>query len=187
MRELIADLFITVDGYASGRESPAFFGYPGRELDIWIDQELSSPHTMVMGANTYRVLADIITSATDANSARMTELPKLVFSRSLRPPLEWANSTVIADDIADAVPNLKQQDGDQPQPASARPGRPAAADGVPADPRRLRRATDLRGAAGRQARPDRSQYARRPAGIARIRAAATRPALIQPRCARLYR
>jgi len=111
MRELIADLFITVDGYAAGRQAPAFFGYPGPELDGWIDEQLATPHTMVMGANTYRVLAEIVASAADANSARMTELPKLVFSSSLRPPLDWANTTVIADDVADAMPALKQQDG----------------------------------------------------------------------------
>lgn len=114
MRELIADLFVTVDGYAGGRESPAFFGYSGPELFGWIEEQLATPHTMVMGAHTYRSLTGIVAFAGDgdASGARMTELPKLVFSRSLRPPLEWANSTVISDDIADAVPNLKQQGGD---------------------------------------------------------------------------
>jgi dihydrofolate reductase len=60
---------------------------------------------MVMGAHTYRSLAGIVAFAGDADAtgARITELPKLVFSHSLRPPLEWANSTVISDDIADAV------------------------------------------------------------------------------------
>jgi len=111
MRELIADLFITVDGYAAGRQAPAFFGYPGPELDGWIDEQLATPHTMVMGANTYRVLAGIIAPAADANSVRMTELPKLVFSSSLRPPLDWPNTTVLAEDVAVAVPKLKQQDG----------------------------------------------------------------------------
>lgn len=111
MRALIADLFITVDGYAAGRQVPAFFGFPGPELDGWIDEQLATPHTMVMGANTYRALADIIAPAADANSARMTELPKLVFSSSLRPPLDWANTTIIADDVADAMPKLKRGNG----------------------------------------------------------------------------
>lgn len=114
MRQLIADLFITVDGFAAGRESPAFFGYSGPELFGWIEEQLAKPHTMVMGAHTYRTLAGIVAFAgdADASGARMTELPKLVFSSSLRPPLDWANTTVISEDLADAVPNLKQQDGD---------------------------------------------------------------------------
>lgn len=115
MRELLADLFVTLDGFAAGERSPAFFGYSGSELFGWIEEQLAKPHTMVMGAHTYRTLAGIVAFAgdADASSARMTELPKLVFSSSLRPPLDWANSTVIAEAVADAVPNLKkQQDGD---------------------------------------------------------------------------
>jgi len=114
MRQLLADLFITVDGWAAGERSPAFFGYSGPELFGWIEEQLATPHTMVMGAQTYRTLAGIVAFAgdADASGARMTELPKLVFSSSLQPPLEWANSTVIAEDAADAVPNLKREDGD---------------------------------------------------------------------------
>jgi len=32
MGQLIADLFITLDGYALGEGAPAYFGYPGPEL-----------------------------------------------------------------------------------------------------------------------------------------------------------
>jgi dihydrofolate reductase len=105
LRELIADLFVTVDGYARGRDSPAFFGYAGPDLDAWIDEQTGRPHVMVMGANTYRVLAGM---ADDPASA----LPKIVFSRSLRAPLSWANTRLIADDVATAVPALKAEPGD---------------------------------------------------------------------------
>jgi hypothetical protein len=30
---------------------------------------------------------------------RLAELPKIVFSRTLRPPLRWANTTVMADSV----------------------------------------------------------------------------------------
>jgi hypothetical protein len=40
MRELIADQFITLDGYASGEGVPAYFGYPGPELERWIDDQI---------------------------------------------------------------------------------------------------------------------------------------------------
>jgi len=109
VRELIADLFVTVDGYAGGRDSPAFFGYAGPDLNAWIDDQLGRPHVLVMGANTYRVLSAM---ADDPGSSRMTALPKIVFSRSLGAPLTWANSTVIADDVATAVPALKREPGD---------------------------------------------------------------------------
>jgi hypothetical protein len=35
MAELIADLFVSLDGFAAGGDQ-AFFGYPGPELDSWV-------------------------------------------------------------------------------------------------------------------------------------------------------
>ena len=109
LRQLIADLFITVDGHASGRDAPAFFGYAGPDLNAWIDEQVARPQVIVMGANTYRVLA---ASEADANGSAMTELPKLVFSRSLQAPLTWANTTLVAEDVATAVPAMKREHGD---------------------------------------------------------------------------
>jgi dihydrofolate reductase len=112
MRELTVDLFITVDGFAQGARSPAFFGYPGPDLDAWIGEQLGAPHVTLMGANTYRAMSQIAATGEDPSSARMSELPKVVFSASLRPPLSWANTTVISEDVAVAVPALKREGGD---------------------------------------------------------------------------
>jgi hypothetical protein len=37
----------------------------------------------------------------------MAELPKLVFSKTLTPPLSWANTTLVAGPVETAVPALK--------------------------------------------------------------------------------
>src|SRR5215216_7748268 len=42
---------------------------------------------------------------------RMNGYPKHVASRTLQEPLEWNNSTLVKDDIAEGVGRLKQQDG----------------------------------------------------------------------------
>jgi dihydrofolate reductase len=109
MRSLTADLFLTVDGFARGENSPAFFGYAGPDLASWIDEQTSTPHVIVMGANTYRLLAPMGGASSDDP---MTAQQKIVFSRSLQPPLEWANTTLIPDDVAEAMPALKHEDGD---------------------------------------------------------------------------
>jgi dihydrofolate reductase len=105
LRSLTADLFLTVDGFARGEHSAAFFGYDGPDLASWISEQMSTPHVIVMGANTYRALAGM------SSDDPMTATSKIVFSRSLRPPLEWANTTLIADDVTTAVPALKRADG----------------------------------------------------------------------------
>lgn len=108
MRSLTADLFLTVDGFARGENSPAFFGYDGPDLASWIGEQMSSPHVIVMGANTYRLLAGMSNQVDDDP---MAAVPKVVFSRSLQPPVDWPNTTLIADDAAAAMPALKDEDG----------------------------------------------------------------------------
>jgi hypothetical protein len=42
MRQLIADLFISLDGFASGKNEPPYFGYFGPELWNWIRENLGT-------------------------------------------------------------------------------------------------------------------------------------------------
>lgn len=112
MRELTVDLFSTVDGWGKGRNSPAYFGYAGPDLQAWIDEQLARPHVMVMGSNTYRAMAEITAEGGDPTFERMDELPKVVFSKSLRPPLTWTNTRLVAEDVAVAVPAMKEEPGD---------------------------------------------------------------------------
>ena len=112
MRELIADLFITLDGYASGEGAPAYFGYPGPELERWIDDQLAMPQVLLMGRVTYEALLAIVQSQPVEGVDRMNELPKVVFSRTLRGPLVWNNSRLAKADLVDEVRAPKAQIGD---------------------------------------------------------------------------
>ena len=112
MRELTVDLFVTVDGWASGRNSPAYFGYAGPDLQAWIDEQLARPHVMLMGSNTYRALSEITAGGGDPPFTRMDALPKVVFSKSLEPPLTWGQHSVVREDVAVAVPAMKNEPGD---------------------------------------------------------------------------
>jgi hypothetical protein len=60
MRELIADLFVTLDGYAYGEGAPAYFGYPGPDLERWIDDNVAPPQVLLMGRVTYEAMAAIV-------------------------------------------------------------------------------------------------------------------------------
>jgi dihydrofolate reductase len=76
---------------------------------VWIDGQLDRPHVILMGSNTYRALAEVTAGDGDP---RMDKLPKVVFSTSLRPPLTWANTTLVREDIAVALPAMKNEPGD---------------------------------------------------------------------------
>jgi len=112
MRKIIADLFISLDGFAFGVGEKAYFGYDGPELSSWVQREISQPQVILMGRNTYVSLAGYSATATDSASVRMRELPKLVFSNSLNEPLTWSNTKVIAGNLAEQIRVLKQQLGD---------------------------------------------------------------------------
>jgi dihydrofolate reductase len=43
--------------------------------------------------------------------AEVTAMPKVVFSSTLKPPLSWANSELVAGDAIEAVREMKQQPG----------------------------------------------------------------------------
>lgn len=112
MRELIVDLFISLDGFAAGANEAAFFGHDGPDLMAWVETELTRPQVLLMGRNTYTGQAAFAASATDPLSSRMRELPKLVVSTTLTEPLTWSNTRVIAGDVAQQIRTLKQQPGD---------------------------------------------------------------------------
>jgi dihydrofolate reductase len=112
MRELIADLFVSLDGFASGVSEGPFFGYSGPELGEWIAEELARPQMLLMGRVTYEAMAKFTPSGRDEMSVRMTELPKLVFSGTLKEPLSWKNTRVVKGALAEEIRALKQQGGD---------------------------------------------------------------------------
>ena len=112
MRELTADLFVSLDGFAAGKDVGPFFGYGGPALDAWVREELSKPQLVLMGRVTYEAMARISASATDEISLRMTDLAKVVFSNTLREPLVWKNSRLVKGPLGAEIAALKQQPGE---------------------------------------------------------------------------
>lgn len=114
MRELRVDMFSTVDGFGGGGpQSAPYWGYGGPGLSDWVDRQLAEEHVMLMGATTYRQMAEIVASGGDPSFPRMARLPKVVFSKTLTPPLTWENTTIIDEPAETAVPALKAM-GDVP-------------------------------------------------------------------------
>src|SRR5215204_7108775 len=112
MGELIADLFITLDGYASGEGAQGYFVYLGPDLERWIDEHLAGPQVLLMGRVTYETMSAIVRDQPVEGADRMNELPKVVFSGTLWEPLEWENSRLAEADLVEEVRSLKAQTGD---------------------------------------------------------------------------
>jgi dihydrofolate reductase len=109
MAELIADLFISLDGFAAGENSGPFFGYGGPELEERVRDVLSRPQLVVMGRVTYLAMSAISMPATDEISSRMGDLPKAVVSNTLAEPLAWRNTRIVRGDLAAGIGALKRE------------------------------------------------------------------------------
>jgi dihydrofolate reductase len=105
---LTIDLFSSLDGFASADGWPGYWGKEGPELMAWLEEKLAEEHTLVMGANTYRTMSEIVAAEDDPTFQRMSEIPKIVFSSTLRPPLTWAN-TEVAQDAVSALRAMKAE------------------------------------------------------------------------------
>jgi len=110
MRKLFWQMMVSLDGFVEG---------PNRELDwhvvdedfmryvldmrIWID-------AILLGRVTYQLFADYWPSSTEPEAPMMNDLPKIVFSRTLK-QVDWKNSRLVKENIPEEIARLKQQPG----------------------------------------------------------------------------
>ncbi|HEX6684559.1 MAG TPA: dihydrofolate reductase family protein [Candidatus Limnocylindrales bacterium] len=108
MQTLTVDIFVSVDGWARGEDSPGYFGYFGPELQEWITTELAVPQLVVLGRRTYEALAGLPEQARDESWHRMSELEKVVFSSTLE-TTAWPNTRISGEDLVAEVGRLKRE------------------------------------------------------------------------------
>ena len=112
MSELVADVFLSLDGFAAGSRSPGYFGFGGPDLERWIHDEMEHGYLTVMGRRTYSLLSDLPEEARDESWHRMAQAPTVVFSRTLE-HASWPGATINGHDVVAEMPALKQRaDGD---------------------------------------------------------------------------
>lgn len=123
MQELLVDFITSLDGYGAAHGWPGWWGLEGPEYLAWLDQQPIGDYTILMGANTYRVMSGMATqSGTEESELRgeeeasldeLSRASKVVFSSTLQSPLPWANTRLISGDAVEAVRAMKQ-DGNKP-------------------------------------------------------------------------
>jgi dihydrofolate reductase len=116
MGNVIASLFVTLDGVMEGPGPHDPFPRAGWSLPFWNDQiaklkrdELFAADAILLGRHTYRGFAATWPNATDDQgfADRMNSIPKWVVSKQLE-RVEWSGSQLIRGDLATEVHRLKQ-------------------------------------------------------------------------------
>jgi dihydrofolate reductase len=54
-------------------------------------------------------MSQIVAQMEDPTFARMAEIPKVVFSKTLEPPLTWANTQLVAEDAITSIRTMKAE------------------------------------------------------------------------------
>jgi len=113
MRALTADFFVSVDGFSSDAAGTQDWIHPffGPEMMRFIQGVLATPQELVIGRKTYEVLFGYWPGAKEPQAGPMNDLPKVVFSKTLREPLGWSNARLASGAFEDAVLALKRQPG----------------------------------------------------------------------------
>ncbi|MFJ4207800.1 dihydrofolate reductase family protein [Paenarthrobacter sp. NPDC089675] len=117
----MVDLIITLDGYASGEGWPGWWGLEGPEYLAWLEEEGKKDYTLLMGANTYRVMSSLSQQAADqasefseeegASLTGLAAMPKVIFSNSLKEPPAWPNTELVRGDAVEKVKEMKRTRG----------------------------------------------------------------------------
>ena len=108
MTELLVDFITSLDGYAAAEGWPGWWGLEGPEYLTWLGEQPEADYTILMGATTYRVMSGFAAQGEPGTDA-LANMVKVVFSTTLREPLSWANSRLVAQDPVEAVREMKQE------------------------------------------------------------------------------
>lgn len=115
MRKVVLDHLVSLDGYFGGANDEIdWFAFDEESLE-WSRNLLRGAGSIVMGRRTYELMAQYWPTVAARKeepyiSERMTELPKLVFSRT-QTSSSWANTKFVRRPVAEVIREEKQGSG----------------------------------------------------------------------------
>ena len=106
MPELMIDFITSLDGYGAADGWPGWWGLEGPEYLAWLGDQPEADYTVLMGANTYRLMSGLAAEGEPGTDA-LAGMSKIVFSSTLTEPLSWANTQLVSEDAVEAVREMK--------------------------------------------------------------------------------
>jgi dihydrofolate reductase len=126
MRPLVVSTFLTLDGVMQAPGGPEEdptedFTHGGWSVGYWDDamgqrmgEVMGKPFDLLLGRKTYEIFAAHWPHVDEPPADVLNSARKYVASRTLD-SVEWNNSTLLEGDVAEAVAELKEEDGPEIQ------------------------------------------------------------------------
>ena len=108
MPELMIDFITSLEGHGAADGWPGWWGLEGPEYLAWLGDQPEAAYTVLMGANTYRLMSQLAAEG-EPGTEELAGMSKIVFSSTLTEPLAWPNSRLISGEAVDAVRTLKDE------------------------------------------------------------------------------
>ena len=109
MQTLTVDFIISLDGYGAADGWPGLWGMGGPDYFRWLDESPGKADTILLGANTYRLMSAFAEEGEEFGMEELTAATKVVFSSTLDEPLTWANTRLVTTDAVAWVREMKDR------------------------------------------------------------------------------
>ncbi|TIV13157.1 MAG: dihydrofolate reductase [Mesorhizobium sp.] len=111
MRKVILIMTMSIDGYVVAPEGMSTGGFPEpAELKRWKLDRIRRAGSHIMGRVSYEEMGPYWQKSDDAYAAPMNDIPKVVFSKTLK-EATWPDSSIAKGDLNQEISKLKQQPG----------------------------------------------------------------------------
>jgi len=110
MASLVLKMSVSLDGYVAAADGSSGWEAAGRSPDSadWVLETISNATVHLIGAATYTMWAGFWPSAPGPFAKPMNDIPKVVFSNSLK-SADWPETRIISGTLTAAVTRLKEE------------------------------------------------------------------------------
>ncbi|MES9541389.1 dihydrofolate reductase family protein [Actinomadura sp. NPDC000600] len=114
MRKLILAFYVSLDGKSADGDNgirDVMMSIDDPEQEKYFVSRLWEAGAFLMGRNTYEIMAGYWPGSDHPSARAMNEIPKVVFSRTLKSADDWPETRIASGDTAEEIAKLKAEPG----------------------------------------------------------------------------
>lgn len=114
MRKLILGFYISLDGKSADGDNgirDVMMSIDDPEQERYFVDQLWEAGAFLMGRNTYEIMAGYWPTSDHPSAKAMNEIPKVVFSKTLKTADDWPETRIAGGDTAQEIATLKAEPG----------------------------------------------------------------------------